>query len=300
MELISPRPLTGEMELKQELFLRAEELERLVAIYKLKLCGEDMASLNYGSKLLQQSNKDVLEDQRGQFYDIYMRKREEKLREEWRARGAEKEAELRAMMETLHSTSSTLMKKGKTMEPKYAHSSTYRISAATACNPAISSFKTASLRKENLKSSTGISNETTLQWSVARSQSSNDKLSLVKDIKARRSQSLHKNCVSLGEPKDFIHLNYNPDTSTQPMNTNPQRSGAQRPLHGKSSGTTPTAGISKAKSSNSQIQVEEYTELLKEGNDENRKPRISKESWNSAYHRFGSRSQFVASPKSTL
>lgn len=115
MELISPRPLTGVQELRQELFLRAEELERLVAIYKLKLCGEEMASLNYGSKLMKQSNTDLLGDQRGQFYDIYMRKREEKLREEWQARGAEKEAEMKTIMESVVSTSSTVMNKRKVL-----------------------------------------------------------------------------------------------------------------------------------------------------------------------------------------
>ncbi|PKU73827.1 uncharacterized protein LOC110110533 [Dendrobium catenatum] len=293
MELISPRPLTGAQELKHELFMRAEELERLVAIYKLKLCGEEMASLNYGSMLIDQVNTDVLGDQRGQFYDIYMRKREVKLREEWRARGAEKKAEMRAMMESLDSTSSTMMSKGKETEPMNDHcrqsnsrklsssssnsSSTSRSSATATNNSAIRPSNSASLRKENTKASTGIRNETTLQKSIARSHSSNDRFSIVKDIKARRSQSLRKNSVSLGEPKNFMHLNYDPDALTPPMNTNPPRNGAPKPLLRKSYGTGPTT----------KLRISVASEAP-----------ISEESWNPAYHRFQSNGHIDESQKS--
>ncbi|KAL0917533.1 hypothetical protein M5K25_012599 [Dendrobium thyrsiflorum] len=331
MELISPGPLRGAQELKHELFMRAEELERLVAIYKLKLCGEEMASLNYGSMLMDQGNTDVLGDQRGQFYDIYMRKREVKLREEWRARGAEKKAEIRAMMQSLDSTSSTMMSKGKATEPMNDHSrqnnsrklsssssnssSTSRSSATATNNPAIRSSNSGSLRKENTKASTGISNETTLQKSIARSHSSNDRFSLVKDIKARRSQSLRKNAVSLGEPKDFMHLNYDSDALTPPMNTNAPRNGAPKPLLRKSYGTGPTARLSTAKQRISvasqapiseENQLEESFEMLEKENEQvdsmriedARKLNFSKESWNPAYHRFQSNSHIVESQKS--
>ncbi|PKA50937.1 hypothetical protein AXF42_Ash007593 [Apostasia shenzhenica] len=225
MEVCSPRAL----KLKQELLLKAEELERLIAIYKLSVCSDGMTTASGGSELL---------ERRGQFYDIYMQKREKKLREEWRAKGAEKEADLKEKMESLASISSLIGSKEKKPKllkrenPQYkaesnvaisgrAHStqiearkhssirtSSYSTSSeATDSKPAIRPSSLAPQRKENAKPSTGFSSETINQErSFLRSRSSTEKMSSLRDIKAGRPQSLRRNSASLGEPKDFMPL----------------------------------------------------------------------------------------------
>ncbi|KAK8966436.1 hypothetical protein KSP40_PGU012474 [Platanthera guangdongensis] len=258
MELISQSQLTVERELKQELFLRAEELEKLVAIYKLKLCGDGTSSLNRRPNLLEKRHADVPEEQRGQFYDVYMNKREVKLREEWRSKGAVKEADMRAMMDSLDSTSSAMMSMRKVLSyisqnmfpraaPSWIHvagansdlcrqtssrmftsrssvaSSTSQSSSTSTLNSAIIYSKSASTKMENTNPSKGTKNGAPVQRSIARCMSSSERTNLVKDIRFSRSPTLKKSPASVGVRKNFTLQNSRPDTSTPPVHTNPQR-----------------------------------------------------------------------------
>lgn len=60
-------------------------------------------SRDYGSSTIQRLGdlKPLEEDSRGKFYEIYMQKRDTKLREEWRLKRAQKEARMKAMQDSL-------------------------------------------------------------------------------------------------------------------------------------------------------------------------------------------------------
>lgn len=65
------------------------------------------------------------DDSRGKFYTKYMQKRDAKLREEWGSRGAEKEAKLKSMQDTLERSTAE-------MKAKFSGSSSRMDSASTA------------------------------------------------------------------------------------------------------------------------------------------------------------------------
>ncbi|KAG0482599.1 hypothetical protein HPP92_010683 [Vanilla planifolia] len=276
-------------------------------MYKDRLCSDEMVDcLGYGSTLVEGASADVHGDQRGQFYEVYMRKREMKLREEWRVKGAEKDAEMRARMESLASiflrtTREKLAEaKQRTKEEfkelsevhhsdsifsddHFAHtkqrklissnsssvsSSTSQSSATATPKPNIRSSTSASLRKENTKPSAGIKMQTTMQRSIGRSSSSNERMCLVKDMKTRRPQNLRRNSSSLGEPMDFMTLN-----SFQHVNVNPSpRRAEPMPLLKSRNGE-----VRIPISSGSSTSVEQSNEMLRDADKDRRKLMFCKE-----------------------
>lgn len=82
---------------------------------------------NYGDDIKQNiSELGFSDDSRGKFYEMYMQKRDERLREEWDSRRAEKEAKLKAMHDSLERNRAE-------MKAKLSGSADRQDSAASIC-----------------------------------------------------------------------------------------------------------------------------------------------------------------------
>ncbi|KAI3775153.1 hypothetical protein L1987_49722 [Smallanthus sonchifolius] len=117
------RLLKGNQEQNDELKLKANELEKLFAEHKLrapKLSEEPVHAQVPEPKTefksddqnhrtpLQRSFSDA---SKGKFYDSYMKRREERLREQWGSNKAEKEARMKAMQDNLEQSSAEMKTK---------------------------------------------------------------------------------------------------------------------------------------------------------------------------------------------
>lgn len=132
------RQLKGNQELNDELKLKANELEKLFAEHKLRVPGDQpnykpvvptqvsepttvMKSPvqvtevdgQYQKEPLQRSFSEMgfSDESKGKLYDSYMKKREERLREQWGSNKAEKEARMKAMHDRLEHSSAEMKAK---------------------------------------------------------------------------------------------------------------------------------------------------------------------------------------------
>ncbi|XP_076885755.1 uncharacterized protein LOC143535361 [Bidens hawaiensis] len=119
------RPLKGNQELNDELKLKANELEKLFAEHKLrapKLPEEPVPppvpepKTEPKSKPDDQNHRTPLQRSfsdasRGKSYNSYMKKREERLKEQWGSNKAEKEARMKAMQDSLEQSSAQMKTK---------------------------------------------------------------------------------------------------------------------------------------------------------------------------------------------
>ncbi|KAM0017557.1 hypothetical protein Hdeb2414_s0027g00689441 [Helianthus debilis subsp. tardiflorus] len=113
------RPLKGNQELNDELKLKANELEKLFAEHKLrapKLPEEPVPEPKTELKPDDQNHRTPLQRSfsdasRGKFYNSYMKKRDERLKEQWGSNKAEKEARMKALQDTLEQSSAQMKTK---------------------------------------------------------------------------------------------------------------------------------------------------------------------------------------------
>lgn len=126
-QVYKSRPIKGNQEHNDELKLKVNELEKLYAEHKLrapKLSEEVVPTQNpepkteskTESKTDDQNQRTPLQRSfsdapRGKFYDSYMKKREERLREQWDSNKSEKEARMKAMQDSLEQSSAQMKTK---------------------------------------------------------------------------------------------------------------------------------------------------------------------------------------------
>ncbi|KAF9616099.1 hypothetical protein IFM89_028565 [Coptis chinensis] len=131
-EVSKARQLKGNQELNEELQMKADELEKLFAAHKLRVSGSQLVSSRRvspvdveeedislvqlpekeferglaGETVVLNPNKNLVElgrlnNSRGKFYDLYMQKRDAKLRGEWDSRRVQNEEKMMEMSERL-------------------------------------------------------------------------------------------------------------------------------------------------------------------------------------------------------
>ncbi|XP_058078709.1 uncharacterized protein LOC131227036 [Magnolia sinica] len=129
-------------------------------------------------------------------------------------------------------------------------------------------------RKENTKPSTGISKTSNRSQSrnYARSKSTSEDVSLVKEEKPRRSQSLRKSSANSGELKDVSPVNsdgvvltplrFSKEQTEQSLYTKIPKSGESKPFLRKGDGIGPGSGVGIAK-----LKASMASENMKNGED---------------------------------
>ncbi|GKA17556.1 hypothetical protein Tco_0697393 [Tanacetum coccineum] len=226
------RQLKGNQELNDELKVKANELEKLFAEHKLRVPGDQLTlqikerpllwNLIRNEISLQEevaAEVEFSDDSRGKLHDSYMKKRDARLRKSWDSNGAEKEARMKAMNDSLE-RHSTEMKATFSSWSEDRQKSQNSVSSAQRRSENLTSFIARSaLKREEPLDFEQLQDDGDLSGlaskAAARSQlrnytrsrsNNNEEMPSVKEDKSRRSQSLSKSSVTSLESSEGVIL----------------------------------------------------------------------------------------------